>query len=198
MMNEQTLGANIRCRREAMGLSLAELAARANLTKGALSKIERGKGSPAISSVVRIAEAFGCALSELFAETEEPLPYVFTRCGEGRIITRDGTRFGYSYEALALAMNHKTAEPFLLTIRPGDPPGTFHHRGQEFIYMLSGQMEFCIDKEKMRMRRGDSLYFDSSHPHSTRIVGKSPARFLCLFIPSSESTGIPRSHRRPS
>ncbi len=197
-MNEQTIGANIRCRRVKAGLSLTELACQANLTKGALSKIETGKGSPAIATVLRIAGVLRCTLSELFAEAEASVPYVFTRCGEGQIITRDGTRLGYSYEALALAMNHKAAEPFLLTIRPGDPQGTFHHEGQEFIFMLSGQMEISFGEQRLRMRRGDSLYFDCSRPHGTRILGKKPARFLCLFIQGSKPAKISHSPRRLS
>ncbi|MBN1910207.1 MAG: cupin domain-containing protein [Pirellulales bacterium] len=187
MVDEQTIGANIRRRREEAGISLTELAGRAALTKGALSKIETGKGSPAISTVLRIAEALECPLSELFAEAEQALPYVFTPRGQGQIITRDGTRFGYSYEALALAMHDKTAEPFLLTIRPGDPSGTFHHAGEEFIHMLSGRMEFTVGEKKLRLQRGDSLYFDSSQPHTTRILGNRPATFLCLFIPGPKT-----------
>jgi transcriptional regulator with XRE-family HTH domain len=198
MMIEQTIGANIRCRREEAELSLTELARQAKLTKGALSKIERGKGSPAIATVLRIAGVLKCTLSELFAEAETSLPYAFTPCGEGQIITRDGTRFGYSYESLALAMSHKTAEPFLLTIRPGDPQGTFHHSGQEFIYMLSGQMEMSIGRQTFHMRRGDSLYFDSSQSHRTRIIGKTPAKFLCLFIQGAKPTKTSHTHGRVS
>ena len=181
-MNEQRLGANIRRRREEAGLTLTDLAARASLTKGAMSKIETGKGSPAIATVFRIAEALGCALSELFADSEESVPYALTRAGAGKIITRDGTRFGYSYESLALEMQHKAMEPFLLTIRPGDPQGVFHHGGQEFIYMLSGQIEMRLGPQTLRLRGGDALYFDPSHAHSTRVIGKRPARFLCCFI----------------
>lgn len=200
-MNEETLGATIRRRREQAGLTLTVLACRAKLTKGALSKIETGKGSAAIATIFRIAEALGSSLAELFAESESSVPYVLTRCNEGRIITRDGSRFGYSYEALALDMKRKTMEPFLLTIRPGDPPGAFEHGGQEFIYMLSGQMEMTIGPQKLRLRRGDSLYFDSSLTHGTRLVGKRPARFLCCFIqganPPANKGTIPTGANRP-
>ena len=195
-MNEKTIGANIRHQREATGLSLTELARQANLTKGALSKIETGKGSPAISTVLRIAEALGTTLADLFAESECSAPYVLTRSGEGQIITRDGSRFGYSYESLGLDMKHKAMEPFLLTIRPGDPQGVFHHGGQEFIYMLSGQMEITVGEQKLRLRRGDALYFDPSHTHGTRILGKRPARFLCCFVQDFKSPNTSRSSRR--
>lgn len=195
-MTEKTIGANIRRHRAQMGLTLTELAARSGLTKGALSKIETGQGTAAIATILRIAEALGIPLAELFADSEESAPYVLTRAGQGRILTRDGSRFGYSYEALALDMKRKAIEPFLLTIRPGDPQGEFHHRGQEFIYMLSGQMEFTIGDDRLRLGRGDSLYFDSSLAHSTRIIGKRPARFLCLFIQENNPSTSPRSNRR--
>jgi transcriptional regulator with XRE-family HTH domain len=186
-MNEKSIGTNIRRRREEVGLTLTELARRAGLTKGALSKIETGKGSPAIATILRIAEALDATLSELFAESEASLAYALTRCGAGKIIARDGSRFGYSYESLALDVKNKGMEPFLLTIRPGDPQGVFHHGGQEFIYMLSGQMEFTIGRQKLRLRRGDALYFDPSLEHTTRVVGKTPARFLCCFIRGGKS-----------
>lgn len=197
-MNEETIGANIRRRREQAGRTLTELANHASLTKGALSKIERGKGSPAISTVLRIAQALGCSLAELFAEAEVSLPFAFTRSGEGQIITRDGSRFGYSYEALALDMKQKLAEPFVLTIQPGDPQGVFHHQGQEFIYVLSGQMEFSIGDQKLRMRRGDSVYFDSSQTHNTRIIGNKPATFLCLFVQGNAPVKATHTVRRKS
>jgi transcriptional regulator with XRE-family HTH domain len=195
-MNEKTIGANIRRRRVEAGFTLTELAERASLTKGTLSKIETGKVSPPISTILRIAEPLGTALSELFTESEASVPYVLTRRGQGKIVSRNGSRFGYSYEALALELRHKAMEPFLLTIRPGDPQGVFQHGGQEFIYMLSGQIDFCVGEQALRLRRGDALYFDPSLPHSTRIVGKKPATFLCLFVQGAHPPRISRSSRR--
>jgi transcriptional regulator with XRE-family HTH domain len=96
-MTEATIGGNIRSLREKAGLTLTDLAARAGLTKGALSKIETARGSAAIATILRIAEALGVPLAELFAESEESPPYVLTRNGQGKILTRDGSRFGYSY-----------------------------------------------------------------------------------------------------
>jgi len=195
-MDEKTLGANIRSCRERSGATLTALAQRAGLTKSALSKIETGKGSPPISTLLRIAEALGAPLAEMFAEPEASIPYVLTRRGEGRVIIGDGSRFGYSYEALALDMPRKVFEPFLLTIRPGDPQGVFQHAGQEFIHMLSGELEFTIAGQKLRLRQGDSLYLDPSLEHRTRVVGKRPARFLCLFTQDSVSSKFTASTKR--
>ncbi len=181
-MDEKTIGDNIRALRGNAKLTVTELARRAGLDKSTLSKIERGSTSPPISTLIRIAEALGLALAEFFVDPGSRPRFVFTRKGEGRIITRDGTRHGYSYEALSLGMRGKRAEPFVLTIQPGDPPGHFQHGGDEFIYMLSGKMEFTIADQKFIMSAGDSIYFDGAQEHMTRIIGKRPARFICNFI----------------
>ena len=171
----------IRRLRTQAGLTLTEVAARADLTKSALSKIETGRISPPISTLSRIGRAMRVRLTDFFADGEPSPAFVLTRKSRGRHFTRDESQFGYAYEALALVKADKLAEPFLLTIRPGDAPGKFHHGGQEFIYMLQGRMEFTFDDEPVKLHPGDSIYFDSTHVHRTRLLGNRPAKFLCVF-----------------
>ena len=135
-MHERTIGENIRRLRVRAGLTLTSIAQRAELTKSTLSKIETGKTSPPISTLIRIARAMNVPIVEFFVDEDKNPACVLTRKGKGQIVIRNGSRFGYSYEALALKKPDKSVEPFLLTIRPDDPPGEFHHTGQEFIYML--------------------------------------------------------------
>lgn len=181
-MTTRMIGANIRSLREAAGLTVTELAQRAELTKGTVSKIETGRVSPPIATLTRLADALDVPLADFFIEPSADPAFVLTRKGQGRILTRDGTRFGYSYEGLALERRHKRAEPFVLTIRPGDPPADFQHGGEEFIYMLAGRMAFHVGEEEMTLAPGDALYFDAHLKHGIRLIGKRPARFLCLFI----------------
>jgi transcriptional regulator with XRE-family HTH domain len=190
-VNEQGIGTNIRMLRSQAGLTLSQLARKARITKSTLSKIETGRISSPISTLLRIAEALGVGISEFFVEEARNPSHVLTPKGQGRIITRDGSRWGYSYEALALGMRGKLCEPFLLTIRPGDPPGRFQHGGQEFIYMLSGRMEFTIGGTPLQLGPGDALYLDPTRVHTTRVIGKQPARFICLFAQS-----IPQPNRK--
>lgn len=181
-MNEQKIGQNIRNIRKQMGKTLTELAQQAEITKSTLSKIETGQISSPVSTLIRIAEAIGVSLAEFFQDSGNDPKYTLTRKGEGKIITQDGSKFGYSYEGLALDMPNKSAEPFILTIQPGDPVGEFQHGGQEFIYMLSGKIEFSIDDTVLKLSPGDSLYIDPSVPHKTKVISKSPAKFICMFI----------------
>jgi transcriptional regulator with XRE-family HTH domain len=181
-MDEQTVGANVRRIRKKADLTVTELARNAQLTKSALSKVENGLVSSPIATLMRIAEALRVPLAEFFVEEPVARPFVLTRRGEGTVIARDGSRFGYAYEALASEMPQKHAEPFLLTIRPGDPIGQFRHGGEEFLYMLAGRVEFTIGDDRFMLRPGDSLYFDPSNQHTTKVLGGRPARFLCVFI----------------
>ena len=181
-MDEQNVGNNIRKLRTQAGFTLTSIAKKADLTKSTLSKIETGQTSPPISTLIRIARAMNVPIVDFFADKDKQPTYVLTRKGQGQIVIQNGSQFGYSYEALALKKQHKYVEPFLLTINPDDPPGQFHHNGQEFIYMLSGSIDFTIGDNQFRLKTGDSLFFDSSCPHKTKIVGKKAAKFLCIFI----------------
>lgn len=181
-MDEQTIGRKIRKLREDIGYTLTAVARRADLAKSTLSKIERGQISPPISTLLRIADGLGVRLADFLDEDDGHPPYVLTRKGKGAILQRDGSRFGYAYECLAATMRDKQVEPFLLTIKPNDPLGRFHHGGQEFIYMLSGKLEMSIGEHQLLLKPGDSLYFDPTNVHTTKVNGNQPARFLCIFI----------------
>ena len=188
-MDEQSIGANIRGLRGEAGVTLTALAKKAGMTKSTLSKIENGQVSPPISTLMRLAEALDVRLAEFFREADGGPAYVLTRKGQGRIISRDGSRLGYSYEGLALEMQDKLGEPFVLTIRPGDPVGEFQHGGEEFVYVLAGRMEFEIGDDVLKLGAGDSLYFDPNQVHRTRVLGTRPVRFVCVFIQDRSRRG---------
>ncbi len=181
-MDEQTIGANIRAIRQAAKVTLAEVAQRAGITKSTLSKIETGQISSPISTLLAIAAALGVRLSDFVREESAEKKWTFTPKGKGRLMVRNGSRFGYAYEGLAVDFPQRMVEPFLLTINPSDKGGVFQHDGQELIYMLSGHVEFTVGSERFEMSEGDFLYFDSSLKHQTRLIGDEPARFLCCFI----------------
>jgi len=181
-MDERMVGENIRAIRLVSKVSLTDVARRAGITKSTLSKIENGQTSSPISTLVVVAAAMGVHLAEFFREAGGSPRFVLTRKGKGKTIVRDGTRLGYSYEALAVDYPNKPVEPFLLTISPGDKEGRFKHGGHEFIHMLSGDIEFTLGEEKFKMHPGDSLYFDPTQTHILKPLNKRPARFLCFFI----------------
>ncbi|HWL54558.1 MAG TPA: XRE family transcriptional regulator [Chthoniobacteraceae bacterium] len=181
-MDEKTIGANIRAIRQAAKVTLTEVATRAGITKSTLSKIETGQISTPISTLLTIASTLGVRLADFVREENPEKRWTFTPKGKGRLLVRNGSRFGYAYEGLAVDFPDRLVEPFLLTINPSDQAGVFRHEGHEFVYMLSGHVEFTVGSERFEMKEGDFLYFDSTLEHQTRLIGAEPARFLCCFI----------------
>ncbi|MBN2073820.1 MAG: helix-turn-helix domain-containing protein [Actinobacteria bacterium] len=181
-MNEQLIAKKIRELRKKAGLTVTAAARKADLTKSALSKIETAQISPPISTMIRIAKALGVPLAEFFVDEENDPACVFTPKNARQVVSQKGSQFGYRYEALAPGKRNKNAEPFVLTIEPEDPPGEFFHRGQEFIYMLTGIIDFTVGDNTYRMKAGDSIYFDSGIKHRTQVVGRKKATFVTVFI----------------
>lgn len=182
LVDEKSIGQNIRFLREGAGISLTEVARQAGLAKGTLSKIEQGQISSPIGTLMSVAKVLGTRLADFFQDEEEVVTHVLTRKGQGVRLVRDGSKYGYSYEALALEFPGKVAEPFILTVRPEDKEGTFQHGGDEFIHVLSGQGEFQLGDIKMPLKAGDSIYFNPELLHVLRPTNGKPVRFLCLFI----------------
>lgn len=188
IMNEQVIANRIRKIRQESGLTLTAAAEKADLTKSALSKIETAGISPPISTLIRIAKALEVPLVEFFVDEEDEPVCVFTPASSGQITDHKGSRFGYRYEALAMSKRNKYVEPFILTIEPGDPPGDFFHKGQEFLYMLDGVMDFTVGESTYRMKAGDSIYFDSAVKHKTQLVGNKAVKFIAVFIQDKSSS----------
>lgn len=189
-MDEKSIGKTIRTIREDAGVTLTALAELTGMAKGSISKIENGATSAPLSTLLRIADALQVPLADFFEEDTTSPRYVLTKAGNGEAINRDGSRFGYTYRGLSLKLKDKAAEPFLLTIGPGDPAGEFRHGGEEFIYMLNGELEFTIGDEVLNLGPGDSLYFHADIIHRTKIIGEENAEFLCIFIQNRHKGGI--------
>jgi len=189
-MDERTIGKNIRVLRESKGLTLTVVAKQASLTKSTLSKIETGQTSSPISTLLRIAKSLGVPLTQFFTEEKTIPPYVVTQKGKGQIVSRrsNSSQFGYSYEVLCLAKHNNYAEPFLLTMQPNDPESTFHHDGQEFAYILSGKVRTTIGNQQLILKSGDAIYFDAENAHKSKVIGKKPAKVLCVFIQEPAKT----------
>ncbi len=181
-MNEEDVGQNIRRIREREGLNLATAAARASMTASALSKIEKAQSSAPLSTLMSIADALGVSLASFFEEPAAQPNFIVTRKGKGKVVVRDGSKFGYAYEALTVEMPGKRVEPFILSTKPGDKVGYFQHGGQEFNYVLSGHIEMRVGDETVELSAGDAIYFNPRLPHGSRMLSKEPVRVLCLFI----------------
>ena len=181
-MDEKQIAKNIKKMRLDSKLSQERLAELSGLTKGYISKIEKSDKAPPFSTLSKIANALNVDVAVLTAENlelPEDMNLCIVRKGEGKKISSVNLE-GYHYEVLAHKKKGKNMEPFFI-IPAFDEKTIFAHEGEEFMYMLEGKHEFIYDNKKYILNEGDSIYFDSSIPHTGRSIGKKRAKILAVM-----------------
>jgi quercetin dioxygenase-like cupin family protein len=178
------VGAAIRARRRARGLSLRDLSSLSGFSIGFLSQVERGKSSLVLTSLYKIAKALGSDVGDFFVTHDEPphpLPHV-TRSSEGRAARiENGTR---TYKLLAGSAPERVLEPMLVSIEPTETiEEPYSHEGEEFAYVLSGRLTYVIAGEEYRLKAGDSIHIQSTVSHSVHNAGPAPALALWVLTP---------------
>lgn len=185
---ESEIGTRIKAFRNSRGLTLEQLSERVGLTKGYLSKVEKSKKSPPVCTLGVISRALGVTISALLGEETPSVPLCLVKKGERTLISRDGTAFGYSYEALAYKFPNKKMEPFILTLPEVPKKKTWYrHAGEEILFVFDGTMKFYHNNQEYIVERGDCVYFDASYPHFGESMGNTSAK---CFMVVYNSNGI--------
>jgi transcriptional regulator with XRE-family HTH domain len=149
--------------REARGISMRTLATKSGLSANALSMIERGKTSPSVSTLYKLADALGVSITAFFGTETEKKQIVFLKSDERmRMAFTRGV-----FEGLGGAQFSGRVEPFMLTLESGAASGPHGivHTGHEFVFCLRGKLEYQVDKQIFQLEAGDSLLFASKLQH---------------------------------
>jgi len=182
---EQCLGAALRDKRLAHGLTIADVSDLAGISRGMLSKIENGQTATSLDTLHRLARALGVSLSALFRDVDVIEGNAqLVRADEGMEVVRRGTRRGHTYRLLAYDQGpRKLFEPFLISMDDASEVfPTFQHPGTEFIHMLQGRMVYRHGHDTHELTPGDSLTFRGDVPHGPEVLVETPIRFLAIII----------------
>lgn len=182
------VGEAIKKIRENQGVSLQELAQRTGYSTAVLSQIENHLVSPSLGTMVRLAKALHVPLGGFF-NREDTEPFTIIRQHERQTVSRfaskEGVRYGYTYESLGAGKKDRKMEPFVVTLEPAtiksDTCST--HDGEEFIYVLEGKIDVTILEHTDLLEAGDSIYYESSIPHLVRCHGDQSAKILAVVHP---------------
>jgi transcriptional regulator with XRE-family HTH domain len=180
--DNSAIGARVRALRDAMGLSLRDLAERSGVSAPMLSQVERGETSPTLTVAAKIAAGLELTLSQLL-RLDEGEHVAVSRAGERRRYERGGHRF----EELTPPLPGQRADVSLHTLKPGattggpgDPP--MHEPGsRETAVVLSGVLALIVEGARHELHTGDSVTFDADLPHHFENEGGEPARFLAVI-----------------
>jgi transcriptional regulator with XRE-family HTH domain len=182
----EVLGNRVRQTRIARAITLEQLAHLTGFTTSYLSKIENRRKVPPIATLARIARALEVDIAYFFNGERSPNDQSVSvvRASERQPMIRGGTSFGYDYEGLAHTKRNKHMEPFVFTFPKSiSKDVSFAHEGEEFVFVLSGRVEFEAGNRTWRLQAGDSLYMDSSIPHRGRSIGGEAKALVIIFQP---------------
>ena len=179
---EAAIGQGVREFRKGAGLGIVELARRARLSPGMLSKIENGAISPSLATLRSLARALQVPVTSLFREFEEVRDTTFVRAGQGLLVSRDGPRIGHEYRILGHTTSKRIAvEPYLMSYDdPAEVFPVYQRSGNEFIYVLEGELTYRHGRKLFAMSAGDSLLFDAAVPHGPEKLSKTPVRYVAV------------------
>lgn len=180
MANYREIGQRITELRNVCGYTQEELAAALGLDLATYQSYEKSGENIPISVIYQIAHKFGVEFTEILTGTAAKLDtYHIVKNGEGRDIDRYP---GYRYQDLAFRYSHKIMQPLLVTLNPSDEPAALvTHRGQEFNMVLEGTVIITFDNKEFTLEKGDSIYFNPTHPHGQRCGGDVPATFVTII-----------------
>ncbi|MCC3372276.1 helix-turn-helix domain-containing protein [Cohnella sp. REN36] len=179
------LGHRIKKMRLEQNRNMTEIAEICGFSKSLLSKIENGKTIPPISTLIKIAEALGTRVSVLLDDQQvSGTIYTPKETSQSRLVKTDK---GYSFHTFAVERGEKMMQPFLFVCRKGedDKRKMFSHKGEEFIFILEGEMRYKVGNAEFTLRPGDSLYFDSLDKHSLVPI-TTEVKYLAVFSQSKQ------------
>lgn len=177
------IGQRLRALRAERGLTILELAAKAGVSSGSISQIERGASNPSVSTLQKLRAALGVTLwSFLESDGAAAAParesqYVRRQANRPRIVV--GTN-QLTKELLSPRDNNELRF-MILTVPPGAASGSFlSGPGDKGGYVLSGRVELTIGDDVFEIGEGDSFQFPSTIPH--QVVNRSGAEAKLVWI----------------
>ena len=160
-----------------MVCSLAEVAAAAGISVGFLSALERSQMSASVGTLRRLARYYRTNILDFFDATELNTRLV-------RPPKRKVLEAGPGVRMELLAWGNKVMEPHLFRIKPKAGSGeSYAHEGEEFLFVLRGELKIALAREEYHLKRGDSFYFESATPHSWKNPGRSETWLLWVNTP---------------
>lgn len=175
------IGERLRSLRLENELTQEELANRCELSKGFISQLENNLTSPSITTLEDILEVLGSSLSEFFNNPylQEPVTY-----SKNDFFEKEDDEIKHKIEWLVPSSLKYEMEPILITILPGgrseeDEP----HQGEEFGYVLEGEITLKLNNKHYKLKRGDTFYYQANKSHALINSSNKIAKIIWVSTP---------------
>jgi len=182
-----SIGGKIAYLRRQKDLSLNQLAEKAGVSVTTVHKLEKNEMTPTVTVLMKIADALGEKVGFFLEEQNGDFEYLedieFIPQNKGKVIRNStGTT---QIKHLALRLKGGNILALLTTLKSGTKSGDKpqSHPGEEFIYCLEGEIIYEVNGKKYYLKKGDSLHFFATLPHSWEVVGKKESKNIWILTP---------------
>ncbi|NNF06018.1 MAG: helix-turn-helix transcriptional regulator [Candidatus Eisenbacteria bacterium] len=188
MLSKTDLGERIRVVRKQRRLTLKELEKTSGFSATHISEIERGKTSPTIGALVRIAKALGKEPS-YFLEEEQLSEIAMVRRDERRSLPKETTKAAGEFLTPGIPGGRLNA--YVLTLEAGDAKEYLYgsHPGEEGAYLLGGEVKFQVGDKSHVLVSGDAIHYPSDQPHGFQNMGTDTAQILLVSTKRVRKSG---------
>ena len=169
-------GAMVRQLREARGWSAEELAQKTGQTPDFIDQVESDQMSPPVGFIIRMAKAMEVDPGTFLSKEEQ------TAIRDRRAQAFQQRTQNYSYTTLTPGAEESHLRAFMVTIDPhlAHKPVAYKHEGEEFIYVMAGDLEFTLGSKVHKLKSGESIHFNSDIPHKLKSISNEPTK--CLVV----------------
>lgn len=190
-MLEKQIADKIKEIRKSKGYTLEKLGTITGLSKGLLSRIENYQVSPPIATLSKISHGLEIPIGLFFEDDEDKKEnkYTVIRKNKRKQVNKMEASAELNYYSLSSLRSLKTIEPFVVTYPATNknPTKLYEHPGEEFIFILNGNIKFIYGKETITLETGDAIHFDPRIPH--RIINNQNTMSECLVVIANNVKG---------
>ena len=187
MSAEKKIGAKVRQLRDAKQMTVAQLAEQSQCHVDQIRQIEAGELVPSLTPLMELSRALGVRLGTLLDDDPVDDPVVFNATQSPGVIRFSGkdpqaTSSNLDFYSMGAGKRDRHMEPFMIDVKPrsGETAPLSAHEGEEFIYVLEGQIQINYGKTTYQLEAGESIYYDSVVPHDVHARGADSARILAV------------------
>lgn len=174
------IGDRIKSLRKKMDLTQEELADRSELTKGFISQLERDLNSPSVDTLSNVLEALGTNMADFFSEKEEE-QIVFD---EEDFFVGTNEKLGHKMEWIVPNSVKNSMEPVIFTFEAnGESKKYSPNEGQEFGYVLKGEVKLYYGHQEFRVKKGQTFYLSSDQERYIKNISKNQSKILWISNP---------------
>lgn len=188
-MSSEKIGKRVRKFREIKRLSQEELAQRAGLENRFVEDVEENKITPPLGKLLRISRAMGIRMSNFIDDSVKADPIIVKAeerksALEKEVLNLKDTQMDLAFHSLGRGKIDRHMEPFFIDVIP-QPPGQVkvsQHDGEEFIVVMSGEIELQYGEDTYVLKPGDSVYYGSDTPHRVVALNNKKAQIIAVIF----------------